>query len=68
MLKQTIRDEKVGSLLRRSELARKRQAWREERIPSDVRREWEEAQISKAIKSKEKIGVTAITNEKLKRE
>ena len=62
MLKPPFRADHVGSLLRPNELAKKRQEWRDERIPLEVLRDLEDEHISKAIKLQEEIGLKAITD------
>ncbi len=68
MLKPPFRADHVGSLLRPNELAKKRQEWRDERIPLEVLRDLEDEHISKAIKLQEEIGLKAITEGKFRRD
>ena len=68
MLKPPFRADHVGSLLRPNELAKKRQEWRDERIPLEVLRDLEDEHISKAIKLQEEIGLKAITDGEFRRD
>ena len=68
MLKPPFRADHVGSLLRPNDLAKERQAWREEKIPSEVLGDLEDDHILKAIKLQEQIGLKAITDGEFRRD